>query len=901
MKPLFFRIPYHTEWGQSLWVKFSLDNEKPRHHQLQTTDGQVWTATVEVPSETSLVRHSYYVADSEGHTVRTEPGTERSTSCAGSERLCLDDNWTERPLGQWLHSSAFTRCLMRPSDAPPPAPVPPASVRLTLRAAPLPEGWEWRVCGSCPVLGEWDTERAAKLSRTGIYEWVLTLRAEDCPEGTTYKYIIARADRADCVLWEEGANRPLSPGAWISPSGKRPRKNRAVHTDSTPLLPHAPLWRGAGCVAPVFSLRSEGSFGIGDFGDLTLFIRWAAACSLSAVQVLPVNDTTRNGSWRDSYPYSAISVFALHPVYLDAREWPDSEAYRTFEAQGKALNALPEVDYEGAHRLKMAFARALYSEIGAQVEESDDYAAYREAQQGWLPAYCRFCSCRDHYGTANFREWPQEGADSEAEYTKSEEASAACRFHAFLQYLLHRQMKHAHDEARRLRVILKGDIPIGISPDSVPAWADGRLFHFDGQAGAPPDDFAKRGQNWGFPTYAWNEMAKDGYAWWLRRLKHMKQYFDAYRIDHVLGFFRIWEIPSAQRDGLLGHFRPALPISEEEIRQYGFTASPARYAVPTLSEADWQNLNRQFGYPEMARYFEKSDDGHALREEWRAQRRIEREVADSHLRDALLNTVTEVLFVADPDQPGRYHPRIAAQGTQRFKSLTGGEQEAFNRLHEDFFYHRHNEFWAEEALKKLPAITGNRDTAATAFPTPSADDESMLACAEDLGMVPASVKGVLERMQILSLEIERMPKAWGMRFAPPEANPYLSVATIATHDMPPLRLWWQQDRARAQAYWSEALHLLGDAPASATPEICERIVDRHLQSPSMLCLIGLQDLLSISPSLRSPHPEREQINDPANPNQYWRYRMHLTIEKLAAATDFGEKLRALVLKSRPPF
>ena len=894
MKSLFFRIPYQTDWGQSLWVTFSLDNGTPDCLPLQTADGREWTGMVEIPEETRTLRHAYYVADNEGRPVRIEPGTWRTTSCAGNQGLCLDDSWTERPLGQWLHSSAFSRCIMQRYSHLPATSEPSASVNIVLHAAPLPLGWEWRVCGSCRALGEWNPTRAARPRRTGTYEWSLSLRAEDCPEDTTYKYIVCKADDADCVLWEEGGNRPISSRAW-------PHKFKAVRTDRVPLVPNAPLWRGAGCVVPVFSLRSEGSFGIGDFGDLALFVRWAAATSLSAVQILPVNDTTRHGSWRDSYPYSAISVFALHPVYLDAREWADSQAYSKYEAQGKALNALPEVDYEGVFRLKMDFARALYREIRERMEADDDFKAYCEQQAYWLPIYGRFCSCRDHYGTANFREWPQQGTDSQTAFLEGETAAETGRFYTFLQYLLHRQLARVHREARQAGVILKGDIPIGVSPDSVPAWADGRLFHFNGQAGAPPDDFARRGQNWGFPTYNWEEMAKDGYAWWLRRLRHMRQYFDAYRIDHVLGFFRIWEIPSDQRDGLLGHFRPALPLSNEEIRQYGFTAQPARFAVPVLTERDWQNLNRQFGNKEIARFFENGENGHALRKEWRSQRRIEREIADAHLRDALLNAVTEVLFVEDADAPGLFHPCVAAQGTQRFKSLPAEDQAAFNRLHEDFFYHRHNACWAEEALKKLPAVTGNRDSAASALPSSCIEEESMLACAEDLGMVPASVKGVLERLQILSLEIERMPKAWGTRFAHPEGNPYLSVATIATHDMPPLRLWWHQDRARTQAYWSEALRLPGDAPTEATPEVCERVVDRHLQSPSMLCLIGLQDLLAISASLRSPHPEREQINDPSNSEQYWRYRMHLTIEKLAAATDFGEKLRALVLKSRPPF
>ena len=173
----------------------------------------------------------------------------------------------------------------------------------------------------------------------------------------------------------------------------------------------------------------------------------------------------------------------------------------------------------------------------------------------------------------------------------------------------------------------------------------------------------------------------------------------------------------------------------------------------------------------------------------------------------------------------------------------------------------------------------------------------MLACAEDLGMVPASVPEVLAKLRILSLEIQRMPKAYGVRFGRLEDNPYLSVATIATHDMPPLRLWWDESREQTQAFWTEALGHDGEAPAEALPEVCEEVVARHLASPSMLCLIALQDYFGIDAALRRPDYTNEQINVPANPNQYWRYRMHITLDTLIRATHFNEKLRALVKRS----
>ena len=308
-------------------------------------------------------------------------------------------------------------------------------------------------------------------------------------------------------------------------------------------------------------------------------------------------------------------------------------------------------------------------------------------------------------------------------------------------------------------------------------------------------------------------MAADGYRWWTRRLQRMACYFDAYRIDHVLGFFRIWSVPRDSQNALLGQFDPALPMSREEIESFGLP-------------------------------FRSDFVGH--------------------------------LFVADRRQPHLFHPLIVPQQPPR---LSDAERAAFDRIHEHFFYHRHNDFWYAEAMKKLPElVTSTR----------------MLACAEDLGMVPACVRPVMERLKMLSLEIQTMPKTFGIRFARLEDNPVRSVATIFTHDMPTLRQWWEEDPERAQAYFSEALMHRGQAPQELTGALAEEIIQRHLASPSMLCLISLQDWLAIDERLRHPRPEEERINVPAESRHYWRYRMHLDIEQLVAAEDFRRRLRTLI-------
>lgn len=881
MASLRFQILYRTEWGERLCLHLTTAKGKSLHLPMSTIDGYLWTGSLELPTGTESLYYKYCVVRDTDVPFREERCC-RYLDLQKRTHLLLDDCWEDDSIHPALRRKAFEECIFRPSSLD----VLTSSYRLVLKALPAPKGWHWAVVGASKKLGEWNVAAAKRLQRTGVYEWGIALGSTDFTEGTEYKYLLVNDADATQVKWEQGGNRVLMPTALE-------QNEAAVHTDIRPRIDMAP-WRGAGVVVPVFSLRSKGSFGVGDFGDLAYFVEWAFIAGLRAVQLLPINDTTTTGTWRDSYPYSGISVFALHPLYLDLREWEHLPIYQSRKEKGEYLNSLPELDYESVYKEKMAFLRELFVQIGKKTLRSVAFKSFCKENNRWLSAYARFCRLRDEYGTANFREW-KENADDMLCLTVEQQDTE--NFHCFVQFLLHRQLEAVHRKAQSSGVVLKGDIPIGICRDSVPAWADTRLFHFDGQAGAPPDAFAKHGQNWGFPTYNWEEMRKDGYAWWKERFRHMGRYFDAYRIDHVLGFFRIWEIPYQHVYGLLGYFRPALPLTKEEIKNWGFGGNVEELARPILTAQRLAELEATLDGQKLGAYFEEivmanGQQGYALKEAYTSQRSLYAAIADERLRQVVMDVVAEVLFIEDTDRPHTYHPRIASQETWRFSTLTAEEQHAYNRLYDDFFYVRHNEFWAAEAMKKLPEIIGSSDLYKA-----EATESSLLPCAEDLGMVPSSVKGVLEALDVLSLEIQRMPKRYGLRFDNLSQNPWLSVSTIATHDMPPFRLWWHEQREQTQAFWSEVLAGCGEAPVEATPEICEKVVSMHLESPSMFCLLALQDLLAIDPTLRHPNPWAEQINVPSNPEQYWRYRMHISIENLIAATNFNEKLRALILRS----
>ena len=596
--------------------------------------------------------------------------------------------------------------------------------------------------------------------------------------------------------------------------------------------------RIAGTLVPVFSLRSRRSFGVGDFGDLRMMIDWAALTGQRLVQILPINDTTLTHTWTDSYPYSCISVFALHPQYMDLSALPalkDAEARRRFEDIRMQLNELSQIDYEEVNRQKLAYLRLLFDQEGKRVLASPEFKAFFAETEQWLVPYAYYCHLRDSVGTADFSQWlgheTWNEADRKSLTNPRSKAYKDVAFWYFVQFLLDTQMKSVHDHAKHRGVLLKGDIPIGVSRQGCDVWMEPRYFHMDGQAGAPPDDFAEDGQNWGFPTYNWDEMIRDNCQWWERRFRNMARYFDAYRIDHVLGFFRIWEIPMPAKSGLLGQFSPALALSAGEILRAGLPSSVIDAAPRVIDDN-----------PQTA----------------------------------------DTLFLRDHRNPELYHPRILAQKTNQFSRLSNWEQQAFNRLYDDYFYRRNNQFWYEQAMKKLPRLVGATD---------------MLCCAEDLGMVPDCVAWVMQELRILSLEIQSMPKDPHVRFGYLDRNPYRSVSTISTHDMATLRQWWDEDWPRTQDYFNNMLHRQGPAPHPLPGWLARDIVMQHLQSPSMLCIISLQDWLAIDEQLRLADADAERINIPANPKHYWRYRMHLNIEDLMANANFTANVRELVARS----
>ncbi|MBQ9202752.1 MAG: 4-alpha-glucanotransferase [Prevotella sp.] len=879
---LLFNLEYQTSFGEDLMLNIlsADDPSKVSQHKMSTLDGLHWTCELTKAMKPETYIDYYYSLQRGEDTVRHEWLVEPHRlefAAQKASRYTIYDHWIDIPEDSYLYSSAFTECVAATKRQLSTKSEYQRTVRLKVRAPQLRAGERLAIVGAPASLGAWDSQKAVPMAEHEWHEWVVSLDASLLPaDRFEFKFIVL-SDKPDVApVWEQCDNRSIE----VLEMGANEVVVYELPQAYFPIYP----WKGAGTVVPVFSLLSEGSFGVGDFGDLKLMVDWADKTSQRIIQVLPINDTNITHTWQDSYPYNSISIFALHPMYTDFRQLPelkDAERRQYYETLRQELNALPQIDYERMFTAKMDYLRELFAQEWAAISRRTSYKDFFQQNKEWLVPYAAFCYYRDKYGTAVFSEWPKEATVKAVKTTSKE-----IQFWYFVQYNLDQQMHAAHEYARQHRIILKGDIPIGISRDGVEAWVEPKYFNLNGQAGAPPDAFSVNGQNWGFPTYNWDEMLKDGCSWWVRRFRKMAQYFDAYRIDHVLGFFRIWEIPINAVHGLLGQFSPSQAMSVEEIEGYGLHFLKEQFTEPFI--ADW-TLDRVFG--ERAQYVKDNflehshDDIWRMRPEFDTQRKVEayfKGKDEDDLRDGLYSLISDVLFVPDRKDSNKYHPRIGVQNDFVYQALYDSDKFVFNKLYNDYFYRRNNQYWYQEAMKKLPRLT---------------QATRMLVCAEDLGMVPDCVAWVMNELRILTLEIQSMPKDDTVRFGHLSRNPYRSVCTISTHDMSTLRQWWDEDWDRTQAYFNTMLYRGGAAPHPLPGWLAKDIVSRHLTSPSMLCLLSLQDWLSIDEKLRLPDADAERINIPANPRHYWRYRMHLTIEQLMQETEYNETVKTLIVQS----
>lgn len=837
----------------------------------------LWYSELDITSKSPITYH-YYIQNPDKSLIEESPVERVLPAFVGN--LTVHDTFQAKNISYVFRTTPFldSLCFHEAKQLPKLS----QSTSLLLVNAPAVESHQGvAILGSHPLIGEWNASNLVEMQYADNANWFVVLKLDKTLQESEYKFVIYDLNTRAIVRWEEGENRRLP--------------EMTTSTMITQSFRQTFRWKGVGVAIPVFSLRSEKDWGVGEFYDLKEMVDWAEQTGQTLIQILPINDTTNAKTDADSYPYSTNSVYALHPMYLNMRGvgiLKDKKRLAKFEAEGKLLNAKSFVDYAAVNRLKWEYLKVVFTQESSALFATQDYQKFFKANESWLVPYAVFSALRDEFGTSNFRQWVRLSTyDKKAVQIFANKHFDTISIYYFVQYHLARQLTEVRDYAHAKGVVFKGDLPIGISPNSVDAWMYPRLFHLDKQAGAPPDDFSVTGQNWGFPTYNWQEMSKDGFSWWKNRFQNMAHYFDAYRIDHILGFFRIWEIPKSAVWGLLGYFNPALPLSISEIESYGIHFDADKFLTPYITEellieffgeqkqfvvANFLDVKRAGVYQFKARFDTQQKvqhyfDTHKLTSEKRS------------LLKGLLELHTEVLFIEDAYRKNSYHPRITIQKSHLFKTLDNSLKDILNRLYEDFYYHRHTEFWKQQAMMKLPKLLSTTN---------------MLVCGEDLGMVPACVPEVMDTLQILSLEIQRMPKNPAAEFVLPHETPYLSVCSTGTHDMSTLRGWWSENPESTQRYYTSVLLNKGVAPTECTTDLAEQIISQQLQANGMWVILPLQDYLAISARLRLPDVHAERINDPSNPHHFWSYRMHLSISDLNEASDFNNKLYKLVVAYR---
>lgn len=787
------------------------------------------------------------------------------------------DEWTEdEPLAEVFSSKPFEKVFsvqkqkIKVTDTKSPSHV------FKVNAMALAAGKAVCIIGAGKKLNDWDETKPILLEQKKNYWQVrLNLNKEIFP----LEYKIGIYDLRNKLMdYEAGANRVLPPYTKGSLTQINLRLDTAAHR-----------WKGAGINVPVSALRTGSSWGVGDFTDLNLLTDFAKKTGIKLIQLLPINDTTSTHSNKDSYPYSAVSAFALQPVYLNVQKLATALSVK-FSAEilqeVKSVNSHTSLLYQEVHVLKQAAIRLLYEKDKQSFKDDMDWFGFFDLNRHWLVPYAAYCYLRDKNKTADYNTWGNyELFDEDAVQalvSPENDFYDEIAVHYFTQYHLHLQLKDAVDYAHKSGVIIKGDLPIGVGRHSADAWMYRSLFHMDMQAGAPPDAFATKGQNWSFPTYNWQKMASDDYAWWRQRMEHMSNYFDAIRIDHVLGFFRIWSIPLHAIEGILGKFVPAWPLSHADITNAGVQFTEERFCEPHITEellTDWFA-----GHASVVK--DTFLQNYQFKEEYNTQRKLAAYFTENDalrsLQPRLCELLSNVICLKDELYPYTYHFRIGMHGTESFNALPQHEQQSLSGLYDEYFFNKQNILWEEEGIKKLAALKRSTD---------------MLICAEDLGMVPAMVEGVLANMQMLALEVQRMPKKINEQFSNPADSPYLSVVTPSTHDMATIREWWEEDKALTRVFYNNQLGHYGEPPYFAEPWVCRDIVKQHLNSPAMWAVFLVQDLLSMNQGLRIEDPKLERINNPADPDHYWNYRMHMKLEDLMKQQGYIDALRELVQES----
>jgi 4-alpha-glucanotransferase len=898
LKKISFHLQYNTSYGQEVFVYGNhplLGNGQMEHAlpMLYLNDSS-WVHYLDWSDATyqEVITYHYFIKNTDGTKI-FDWGEDKcfDASKVLSSELILLDAWNYAGyVENVFYTEPFARVLLKQTQFQKPSNgIEKNTTHIFRIKSPLLEEHQ-TICiiGEEDVVGAWDVKKAlplTKIAQKPYFEISLNLSHSNFP--FVYKYGVYDTANKVFVDFEFGNNRLLD--ATIVKDSLVVINDGFVHLNNT-------KWKGAGIAIPVFSLKSKESMGVGEFGDIKLLVDWSKKIGLKLIQLLPVNDTTATHTWMDSYPYAAISAFALHPMFIrikDMLHQGQENLLKPYDGLVASLNALPSMDYTAVMDLKWKLLRTLYKQNGAKDLASEAFQHFFKQNEHWLVSYSAFSYLRELHGTVDFNHWATHSKyDASAIQSLTHPKSTTyseIEFYYFVQYHLHFQLSNVTKYAHENGLVIKGDIPIGVYRYGADAWQHPNLFHMDMQAGAPPDDFAVRGQNWGFPTYNWEVMAANNFNWWKLRFEQMSYYFDAFRIDHILGFFRIWSIPMQAIDGIMGHFVPAIPVGMHEFNSKGISFDRHRFTKPFINDAIlFKLVGEDHEYIKTHCLKSIGDGNYDLLPAFQTQRKVAdyfaslpKEEWHEKIKNALFDLISNVILI-ESDKVQEYHFRFNIEGTSSFQYLEEKTKKVLREMYINYFFNKQEQVWEKEAMQKLPML--KRAT-------------NMLIFGEDLGLVPSCLPPVMHQLGILSLEVQRMPKVPNTHFFNPKDAPYLSVVTPSSHDTSTIRGWWEENRDKTQSFYNQELGKLGQAPPYCEPWINKAIMLQHLYSPAMWSIFQLQDFLGVDEKLRRENPNEERINEPANPKHYWRYRMHIGLEDLIQQQNFNQDWHQTIKES----
>lgn len=894
MKTIHFYLRYHTNFGQNLFITGSIpalgNNNKSSAIPMIYLSNEFCYGEIKVDEKlVEDIRYRYIFKDQDGsETIENESDRILDFKKIKAANIEVTDVWNfPGEFENAFLTKPFVDTLFKQeTNTIKTENFKKATHIFKVKAPLLNENETLCLIGNVAEMGIWDTTNPKLMGKEGPW-FTAQFNFATISFPVFYKYGVWNIDTNSFVRYEDGNNRVLL--------GDNDKNRIRILHDGFAYLPNN-TFRAAGVAIPVFSLRSKNSFGVGEFSDIRLLVDWSKSVGLKLIQLLPINDTTADHTWHDSYPYSAISAFALHPMFINLEKVAgdkNAAVIQQLKEQQTVLNALPVVDFEAVMNTKTRILKELYIVQKSETLASKDYKSYYLENEHWLLPYAAFCYLRDLNKTADYNTWPTNSHYDVAIIKKMVLPTAktydAIAFHLYVQYQLHLQLQDAVNYAHANGMVMKGDIPIGIYRNSCDAWMQPELYNMDAQSGAPPDDFAVNGQNWGFPTYNWERMQQDGFSWWKHRFSQMGYYFDAFRIDHILGFFRIWSIPMNQVQGIMGKFVPCIPVYVSEFAEKGIWFDYDRYCKPYITDAVIGELfGDQYDWVKWNILDDRGYGNYELKSHLNTQKNVETWFASQNgiapwIKLKIYDLISNVILFEETNSNGQqFHFRIEMEKTISFRNLDEHTKGQLKELYVNYYFRRQDGFWKTKAMQKLPGLKASTN---------------MLICGEDLGMVPDCVPGVMKSLGLLSLEIQRMPKDTSRAFFNPKDAPYLSVVTPSTHDMSTIRGWWEENRAATQKFYNSELGQYGQAPYFCEPWINKAIVAQHLHSPAMLSIFQLQDLMGIDGEIRRKNPEDERINVPADPNHYWQYRMHIGLEDLIKIENFNGTLKGMLQES----